>query len=146
MKNVLLFCIVLLSIAMTPPKEQIGEVTLIIKNIKADHGKIWIGLYDSKENFLVQENSVVHYIPINGQNQVEWKITNLKYGDYAIGLFHDENGNDHMDQNFVGIPTEAYGFSGKLQSIWRLPYFEEVKFNVNQPFDTVEVQLQTWGW
>jgi uncharacterized protein (DUF2141 family) len=32
-------------------------------------------------------------------------------GDYGAQAFHDENSNDKVDQNFLGIPKEGVGFS-----------------------------------
>lgn len=32
-------------------------------------------------------------------------------GDYGAQAFHDENNNDKVDQNFLGIPKEGVGFS-----------------------------------
>ena len=35
----------------------------------------------------------------------------LPPGRYALSAYHDANGNDKLDRNLVGMPTEAYGFS-----------------------------------
>jgi uncharacterized protein (DUF2141 family) len=32
-------------------------------------------------------------------------------GGYAVALYHDENDNRHLDRNWIGFPTEGYGFS-----------------------------------
>jgi uncharacterized protein (DUF2141 family) len=42
-------------------------------------------------------------------------LTNLDPGQYAIILFHDENGNGKLDRNALGVPTEPYGFSNNVR-------------------------------
>src|SRR5690606_37613482 len=48
--------------------------------------------------------------PASG-NPVVIRIAGLAAGDYAIALYHDRNGNQKLDSNLLGIPTEPYGFS-----------------------------------
>lgn len=33
-------------------------------------------------------------------------------GNYAVTVFHDENRNGRLNQNFIGMPTEGVGVSG----------------------------------
>ena len=37
-------------------------------------------------------------------------------GDYAVAIIQDLNENEKLDKNFLGIPKEPYGFSGKWKS------------------------------
>ncbi len=32
---------------------------------------------------------------------------NLAPGAYAIGAYHDENNNDHLDTDMIGLPSEG---------------------------------------
>ena len=36
---------------------------------------------------------------------------NLPAGNYAVQVMHDENENNKLDTNFMGMPIEGYGFS-----------------------------------
>jgi hypothetical protein len=42
-------------------------------------------------------------------------FSNVQPGRYAAIAFHDENGNGKPDKNFLGVPTEPYGFSNNVQ-------------------------------
>jgi uncharacterized protein (DUF2141 family) len=53
----------------------------------------------------------------------------LPPGRYAIKLYHDANGNGELDTNMMGLPTEAYGFSGEGGSMGPPP-FEKAAFEV----------------
>ncbi len=61
---------------------------------------------------------------------LELLFSNLSPGDYAVMLFHDENGNGKMDSNIVGIPTEGYGFSNNAKGSFGPPKFSAMKVTV----------------
>ena len=124
---------------------QRGNLILNISNIKNDSGIIWIGIYDSAENFLVKEKALIERFDISSFNYRQ-KITieSLKYGEYAIALFHDINGNGELDQNFIGIPSEPYAFSKKPKSKWRMPKFDEIKFEFINDQQILSTRLEKW--
>ena len=61
---------------------------------------------------------------------VDLLFGNLEPGDYAVMLFHDENGNGEMDKNVFGIPTEGYGFSNNAKGSFGPPKFSAMKVTV----------------
>ena len=69
------------------------------------------------------------------------KIISLPKGKYLIQLYIDENLNDKMDSNFLGIPKEQYGFSSKEIIRFRKPKFEEASFDLKKNL-TIDITLQ----
>lgn len=58
-------------------------------------------------------------------------------GRYAVGVYHDANGNRRMDKNFLGIPSEAYCFSEGAKGRRGPPDFSKAAFEVeNAPVVT----------
>lgn len=53
---------------------------------------------------------------------------NLEPGTYAISAYQDANGNNRLDTNFLGIPTERTGASNNPRPAMRAPRFSEAKF------------------
>lgn len=121
-----------------------GQLTLKIDNVKHSKGKVWVGIYDSENNFLVKEKAIVEGFPVEKTGILMVNFTGLAYGDYAIALFHDVNNNGVMDRNFAGIPSEPFAFSKKPRSKFRLPKFEEIKFEFRQPNQTLFTKLRKW--
>jgi uncharacterized protein (DUF2141 family) len=68
-------------------------------------------------------------------------LTNLDPGQYAIILFHDENGNGKLDKNALGVPTEPYGFSNNVRGFLGPPSFEEAVMKVNADDKAVRIVL-----
>lgn len=50
-------------------------------------------------------------------------------GSYAIAILHDENNNQKMDKNILGIPKEGYGFSNNVSGAFGPPSYKKASFN-----------------
>jgi uncharacterized protein (DUF2141 family) len=57
-------------------------------------------------------------------------IENLKPGKYAFKYFHDENKNENLDLNWIGIPKEGFGFSNNAKGTFGPPAFEKTIFAI----------------
>src|SRR3546814_11344781 len=49
-------------------------------------------------------------------------------GRYSVALYHDENGNKEFDKDFLGIPSEGYGFSKNPGLRFGVPKKEDTIF------------------
>jgi uncharacterized protein (DUF2141 family) len=65
----------------------------------------------------------------------------LHEGAYAVSVFHDENMDQKLDKNFVGIPKEGYGASNNPKKKMGPPSFEETKFQLNGTDQPLEIKL-----
>lgn len=61
-------------------------------------------------------------------------------GVYAVKVVHDENGNGRLDTDWLGIPTEGYGFSNDPPKN-RRPTFDSSAFRVGSMPVTMPVTL-----
>lgn len=66
---------------------------------------------------------------INGKAVVQF--TGLPEGDYAVTAFLDENGNQKLDTNLFGLPTELYGFSRNARNSVGPPSFADAAFRLD---------------
>jgi uncharacterized protein (DUF2141 family) len=58
-------------------------------------------------------------------------FSNLTDGDYAVQLFHDEDGDGQMKTNLFGIPSEGYAFSNAARAGFGPPKFSDMKVVVH---------------
>ena len=65
----------------------------------------------------------------------------LHEGVYAVSVFHDENMNQKLDKNFVGVPKEGYGASNNPKKKMGPPSFEETKFELSGSEQSLEIKL-----
>ena len=134
----------LLFTSFTMPSESSGSLILEMDNIKTDHGIIWVGIYDSEENYMVKSNAIVEGFDVTETGKLEVSFPDLEFGTYAIAIFHDLNSNGELDKNVLGIPSEPYAFSTKPKSKWRVPRFNDVKFDFNQNGQRLNTKLDKW--
>ena len=60
--------------------------------------------------------------------------------DYAIAVFHDENGNGQLD-TFLGIPREGVGASNDPSTTFGPPKYEEAKFKYSGGTQPVTIHI-----
>jgi len=131
-------------LGLNNPTEK-GELVLHVNNIEEVGGMVWIGVYDCQNNFLIQENAtLVQGEKVSTTGELIIQLDAIPYGTYAIAIFHDVNNSGYMDQNFIGIPLEPYSFSVPYSSKWRVPKFDDVKFEFNHPNQVVKTELGRW--
>jgi uncharacterized protein (DUF2141 family) len=74
------------------------------------------------------------------QGAVELRVRNVKPGSYSIAVFHDVNGNGKLDRNFIGLPSEPYGFSNDVGRRGP-PDFERARIVVREPSTTIVIPV-----
>ena len=116
------------------------ELTLNITNIKSK-GNLNISIMtDSLAYSSNISSSKTKSFKENIDKNNFTKIISLPKGKYLIQLYIDENLNDKMDTNFLGIPKEQYGFSSKEIIRFRKPNFDEASFDLKKNL-TIDITL-----
>mgnify|MGYP004006285489 FL=1 len=110
------------------------NITLNIKNIKSK-GNLFIAIWtdsnafnSNKTDSSKSENGFKYGFKEKVTLSYLNKTINLPTGKYLVSIYLDENLNNKMDYNFIGIPKEQYGFSTKKIIKFRKPKFDEASF------------------
>lgn len=110
--------------------EKTTNINVSIPNIKSTKGVIEIGIFDTSEKFpKVGMTCRTARFKINSQTET-FTIENIREGEYAVAIYHDENSDGVCNCNFLGIPLEGYGFSNNVKPVFRAPAFEDCKISV----------------
>lgn len=124
------------------PKEAFRTpLTLTITNLKSSTAPIIMGVYSIKNKFPDPRDKFKEYTFKPNGKMLVVKITNLKFGMYAMAIYQDENSNGTIDKNMVGIPTERYGFSNNYKPMIRAPRFNDCMFEYSAKANAVSVKL-----
>ena len=97
-----------------------------INNLKSNIGPLYIRILDENENPVIVGTSQV----VNYSSKISFD--SISSGKYAIQFFHDENENQKMDFNLIGIPKEKFGSSNDVKPILGPPKFEKMLFEIYQ--------------
>lgn len=68
-------------------------------------------------------------------------FTDLSAGRFAAAVFHDENNNGEFDNDFLGTPTEGYGFSRNAAGSFGPPRFGDAAVDVAAGGKTVRTTV-----
>jgi uncharacterized protein (DUF2141 family) len=113
-----------------------NTIEVTVKNIKEVKGSIRVGLFNSEASFL--KTPVEGKIVKVAGEEVKVVFENLKPGEYAVSVIHDENDNGELDSNLVGIPKEGFAFGNNAVGMFGPPDFQKAKVKVDgQPIKQV---------
>lgn len=123
------------------PKEM-GTIRIQINNLRNDKGTVKVSLFKAKEGFPSEtENAFKTVSAAINNKQSTLVLTNIPPGEYAVAFLHDENDNNKMDTNLIGIPKEGYGASNDAKAMLKAPSFDDAKFVLNQNQETLELSI-----
>ncbi len=111
-----------------------------VYNVPSQEGNINVAVYDSDESFLKFEGVVKTESTEAQKGMVTLKIEDMPSGEYALAIFHDENGNDELDTNWLGIPKEKVAFSKAKMKTFGPPKYKECAFSVTSDFE-ISIEL-----
>lgn len=117
------------------------ELRISVDQIKNDQGTVYAQLFLGEENYknnVAEDNAMMPAKTETGQ----FTFKNLKPGDYVIRLFHDENGNQQMDTNAFGMPTEGYGFSNEAVGNMGPPQYKDMVVSIKATEATVTTKAK----
>jgi uncharacterized protein (DUF2141 family) len=102
-----------------------------ILNIRNRNGTVGCALFDSPEGFprdylLSAQNVMVIKVRYT---QARCDFEAIPPGTYALAVIHDENSNGKLDTDWLGIPTEGYGFSNDAKAAVGTPSFSAASFS-----------------
>jgi uncharacterized protein (DUF2141 family) len=134
--KILTTLIVALGILIAPFKEQKEEVTLTvtIDGLRNSEGYVTIALHNGETEFPGDEGFMMKSVKAK-KGSIEVTFEKVPTGEYAIAVMHDENGNEEMDFNEYGMPTEGFGFSNEATAEMGPPDFDEASFDVTEDTD-----------
>lgn len=102
------------------------SLTIEIHDLRNNYGQVLLEL--SNEN---EEQVAGRTISISNKRCVI-VIDNLKPGMYSFKFFHDENKNEKIDTNWLGIPREGFGFSNNPSMTFGPPSFDKTIFELKE--------------
>lgn len=121
------------------------ELRVEFNNIREIKGNLYVAVYDQPAHFLnIRNVRSKKIVPIGQTGSLKISLGNLPPGKYALSCFHDLNGNGELDTNFLGIPTEPYGFSNNARPKFRAPNWMEAAFDLYPSGREISVRLERW--
>ncbi|MDP6376067.1 MAG: DUF2141 domain-containing protein [Pseudomonadales bacterium] len=111
-------------------------LTVNIARVPSDDGKIMVAVLGSEQQFTDDSAPPVAATILAAKSgTVTYVVHDLTPGEYGVRVMHDQNENQKMDSNFVGMPKEPWGFSNNALGSFGPPSWQDVKFSVSGDTD-----------
>jgi uncharacterized protein (DUF2141 family) len=107
-----------------------ARIIVTIDGLHSAQGDVFVGLYATPSKFLNGNQCDAQRRVRASRRPITVVFDNLPPGTYAVGAFHDENANDHLDTNFLGLPIEGYALSNGVRAVMSKPTFQQAAFTV----------------
>jgi len=120
---------------------QASELTVEITDLRTQKGAVMVALIDSAAGWDDGSKAIARRKLTPEGDQLTLQFADLKPGQYAVQVMHDENSNGKLDTNFIGMPVEGYGFSNNPR-VMRRPKFDEARFEVGADDQRITVKLR----
>lgn len=107
---------------------------LVITHLGEGEGPVMVSIETEASWFVDDAESFRTFtLPRNAEGEISLHIEDLPPGEYAIRVFHDEDGDGELNRRFYGPPKEPYGFSGKKTNRMMPKSFDYAKFHFDKP-------------
>jgi uncharacterized protein (DUF2141 family) len=141
MRLALISTLALLSILIAGPASA-ARIVVTIDGMHSAQGDVFVGLYATPSKFLNGNQCDAQRKVMASTGPITVVFDNLRPGTYAVGAFHDENANDHLDTNFVGLPIEGYALSNGVRAMMSKPTFQQAAFTVGDQGAQVALHIR----
>ncbi len=105
-------------------------IHVTILDIRNSTGKVACALFESPEGFpkeFVKSATNIAMLRIQ-DTRARCHFLDIPPGRYALAVIHDENLDGKLATNWLGAPTEGYGFSNDVTATLSAPSFEDARF------------------
>ena len=134
MKTALIFALLLISF-WNAANCQNHTLTVNVAGFKNDRGQVLVSLQTPDKKMVIGQKVTIK----NQKAQIVFE--NVLKGKYSVRLFHDENNNQKMDTNFIGLPKENWGCSNNVKARFGPPDFDEMLFMLDKD-QSIAIQMQ----
>src|SRR6478735_10975595 len=129
-RRALFSALALASVVFAAGEASAARIVVTISGLKSNEGGVYVGLYATPSKFLNGTQVDAMKKVAASTAPITVVFDNLAPGTYAVGAYHDENNNDHLDTDFVGLPTEGYALSNGVRAALSKPTFQQAAFTV----------------
>ncbi|HYG88336.1 MAG TPA: DUF2141 domain-containing protein [Azospirillum sp.] len=129
-------------VAMAAGSASAADVTVRVHGVANDHGAVVVGIC-TEDVFVGGTCAFRGTSPARG-GTVPVVITGVAPGAYAVRAYHDENANNRIDRNFLGIPLEGFGFGNDAKVVLSPPSFADAAITVDEGGAEIALSLRYW--
>ena len=113
--------------------QNLGKIVVKIDGFKDNNGVVHICIFDTsgRKDFPCPNHVVASKKIVISDLRALAVFDSIPYGQYAVSMYHDEDGDGKLKTNLIGMPVEGIGFSNNVRPKLGLPSFKDAAFYLN---------------
>jgi len=120
-----------------------ATLTVALEGFHNDRGTAIVSLFHGKKGFPDEVAASVSTLNVAIQGgKATVTFADLPYGDYALSVLHDEDGDGQMATGLLGAPREGFGFSGYPDYRFGHPDYQQVRFLLVEPHREMNIGIR----
>ena len=131
-----------LSLLLAAGSAEAARISVTIDGLRNARGDVLVALYSKPDAFPDGDHSDQHLTVRASIQPITVVFDGLKPGTYAVGAYHDENGNGKLDTNFIGYPVEGYALSNGIRAVISRPTFAAASFKIGHGDNKVALHIK----
>ena len=123
---------ILLSIIVSPLySQENSDLEIKIEGLRNTKGKLSITIFNNEKGFPDNADKAFRIQTIElAKDPPVFIFKGLPGGKYAYAILHDEDNNNEMNKNMLGIPREGFGFSNNYRPRIKNPSYNDASFEL----------------
>lgn len=129
-------------VILEPGREGASTILVEVRRLRSDRGHVLGALFGSADGWGIEGRQVAVCRSRIVHARAYCPLEDLPAGSYGFAFMHDENDNERMDTNFLGLPDEGFGFSNDAPVSFGPPSFDAVRFRHEGAVTALVVQAR----
>ncbi|MBC7794868.1 MAG: DUF2141 domain-containing protein [Clostridia bacterium] len=118
-------------------------IVMHVDGLKTDQGTLHCALYANAKGFPTEPEHAATEVKVQvREKRATCVFPDVKAGRYAVALWHDVNGDNKLDANWLGIPKEPVGSSNNAKGSFGPPSFAKASFDFQPPLVRQTIRLE----
>lgn len=119
-----------------------AALAITVKGVHSNKGEVAITIYPGDPNLFLAPHAKLSRVRLPAAPIVHACMDIPHSGDYAIAIYHDENGDHKFNRTLIGMPAEGYGFSNDAPTVAGLPTYSATKFTAHEGITPLTITMR----
>ena len=134
------FGVVLLGTFAAAQIVRAADLEVTVRSIETAEGTVLVALYASAEAFTARDR--FREVTVDAElGTVRVVLPDVPEGIYCVSAIHDRDGDGCLGTNWIGAPSEPYGFSRNAHGLLGPPKFDEMAIRVGDGILSIELEV-----
>lgn len=117
------------------------SIVVEIEGLRSDRGEVRGALFRAR-GWANEGSEIATCVAPIEHHRAVCVIDDVAPGAYAFAFLHDEDDDGALDRDWIGIPSEGFGFSNDAAPVFGPPSYESARFTHDARVTTLHISTR----